>query len=63
MSNIKKFPMAVLPGWPFAPSSTPGAQFEQRQFEPDSLNNLNIYTLNIVLDSIQPMWGLGLPVA
>jgi hypothetical protein len=26
MSNIKVFPMAMLPGWPFAPSKTPGAE-------------------------------------
>src|SRR5208283_534087 len=35
MSNIKVFPMAMLPGWPFAPSKTPGAC---RQND-DSLNN------------------------
>ena len=26
MSNIKMFPMALLPGWPFAPNKTPGAK-------------------------------------
>jgi len=26
VSNIKMFPMAMLPGWPFAPSKTPGAE-------------------------------------
>jgi hypothetical protein len=26
MSNIKVFPMAMLPGWLFAPSSNPGAK-------------------------------------
>ena len=31
MSNIKMFPMALLPGWPFAPNKTPGAKkFEHR---------------------------------
>jgi hypothetical protein len=51
MSTIKMFPMAMLPGWPFAPSSTPGAWFVQRQFEPRPFehDSLNIYSLNIVL--------------
>jgi hypothetical protein len=51
MSTIKMFPMAMLPGWPFAPSSTPGAWFVQRQFEPRPFehDSLNIYSLNIVV--------------
>jgi hypothetical protein len=45
--------MAMLPGWPFAPSKTPGAWFESK-FEPSlnqSLNNdsLDIDSLSIVL--------------
>jgi hypothetical protein len=32
-STIKLFPMAMLPGWLFAPSKTPGAWFR-----PDRLN-------------------------
>jgi hypothetical protein len=39
MSNINMFPMAMLPGWPFAPSKTPGAC---------GLNN--DYLINIVLE-------------
>jgi len=48
MSNIKMFPMAMLPGWPFAPSTTPGAC----SLNNDSLDNdsSNIDSLNIVLE-------------
>jgi len=62
MSNIKMFPMAMLPGWPFR------AQLNSRRLaslNKDSLNNdhlnsdsLNSYILNTFSSSIQPMWGL-----
>ncbi len=39
MSNIKMFPMAMLPGWPFAPSKTPGAySLNNDSLDNDSLN-------------------------
>jgi hypothetical protein len=54
-SNIKMFPMATLPGWPFAPSRlrAPGLNLKVRtKFEPNSLNNdtLDIDNLSIVLE-------------
>jgi hypothetical protein len=38
MSNIKVFPMAMLPGWPFAPSKTPGACLNNDSLDIDSLS-------------------------
>ncbi len=49
VSNIKVFPMAMLPGWPFAPSKTPGAQNK------DSLKHRSRFAFS---NSIQPRWGL-----
>ncbi len=50
MSNIKVFPMAMLPGWPFAPTQL---QAPHLKIVCTSFSN-----------SIQPVWGLvcGLPI-
>jgi len=49
MSNIKVFPMAMLPGWPFAPTKLQAPR-------------LKIFWASFS-NSIQPVWGFGLPVA
>jgi hypothetical protein len=40
MSNIKMFPMAMLPGWPFAPSKNSGRldRLNKDSFDIDSLS-------------------------
>jgi hypothetical protein len=51
MSNIKMFPMAMLPGWPFAPKNSGRLDSLNNSLNIDNLNNdsLNDDSVNIVL--------------
>jgi hypothetical protein len=54
MSNIKVFPMAVLPGWPFAPK-----QNSRRldSLNKDSLNNDSLNNGSVNVDPFRRIVG------